>query len=163
MLRTTSSTAWRGVVSRKPRPRSATSALSTPTRRASRAARPPRLSGMILITINLPGTRHGTSARPPCQEEMRRDHSAALHPHSAQRVAICPVARRVHPLAREAVRHEVESPVNNEAFTRAVGTDPRKISSRLLADLGPTNTGDLGAPESVVRFAAPLYRGSNTR
>ena len=37
------------------------------------------------------------------------------------------------------------------------GTDPRKISSRILADLGPTNTGDPGVLESYVRFGALRY------
>jgi hypothetical protein len=37
------------------------------------------------------------------------------------------------------------------------GTDPRKISSRLLADLGPTNTGDPGVLESYIRFGAQRY------
>ena len=37
------------------------------------------------------------------------------------------------------------------------GTDPRKISSRVLADLGPTNTGDPGVLESYVRFGALRY------
>ncbi len=37
------------------------------------------------------------------------------------------------------------------------GTNPRKISSRLLADLGPTNTGDPGVLESYIRFGALRY------
>ena len=37
------------------------------------------------------------------------------------------------------------------------GTDPHKISSRLLADLGPTNTGDPGVLESFIRFGALRY------
>jgi len=37
------------------------------------------------------------------------------------------------------------------------GTDPRRISSRLLADLGPTNTGDPGVLESYIRFGALRY------
>ena len=37
------------------------------------------------------------------------------------------------------------------------GTDPRRISSRLLADLGPTNTGDPGVLESFIRFGALRY------
>jgi hypothetical protein len=37
------------------------------------------------------------------------------------------------------------------------GTNPRKISSRLLADLGPTNTGDPGVLESYIRFGAQRY------
>jgi hypothetical protein len=37
------------------------------------------------------------------------------------------------------------------------GTDPRKISSRALADLGPTNTGDPGVLESYIRFGALRY------
>src|SRR5262245_22710872 len=37
------------------------------------------------------------------------------------------------------------------------GTDPRKISSRLLADLGATNTGDPGVLESFIRFGALRY------
>jgi hypothetical protein len=37
------------------------------------------------------------------------------------------------------------------------GTDPRKINSRLLADLGPTNTGDPRVLESYIRFGAQRY------
>jgi hypothetical protein len=37
------------------------------------------------------------------------------------------------------------------------GTDPRKIHSRVLADLGPTNTGDPGVLESYIRFGAQRY------
>ena len=37
------------------------------------------------------------------------------------------------------------------------GTDPRKVSSRILADLGPTNTGDPGVLESYIRFGALRY------
>ena len=37
------------------------------------------------------------------------------------------------------------------------GTDPRRITSRLLADLGPTNTGDPGVLESFIRFGALRY------
>jgi hypothetical protein len=37
------------------------------------------------------------------------------------------------------------------------GADPRKISSRILADLGPTNTGDPGVLESYIRFGALRY------
>jgi hypothetical protein len=37
------------------------------------------------------------------------------------------------------------------------GADPRKINSRLLADLGPTNTGDPGVLESFIRFGALRY------
>lgn len=37
------------------------------------------------------------------------------------------------------------------------GTDPRKVNSRLLADLGPTNTGDPGVLESFIRFGALRY------
>jgi hypothetical protein len=37
------------------------------------------------------------------------------------------------------------------------GTDPRRISSRLLADLGPTNTGDPRVLESFIRFGAQRY------
>ena len=37
------------------------------------------------------------------------------------------------------------------------GTDPRRINSRLLADLGPTNTGDPGVLESFIRFGALRY------
>ena len=37
------------------------------------------------------------------------------------------------------------------------GSDRRKISSRLLADLGPTNTGDPGVLESFIRFGAQRY------
>jgi hypothetical protein len=42
------------------------------------------------------------------------------------------------------------------------GTDPRKISSRLLADLGPTNTGDPGVLESFIRFGALRYPARQT-
>ena len=42
------------------------------------------------------------------------------------------------------------------------GTDPRKISSRLLADLGPTNTGDPGVLESYIRFGALRYHARAT-
>jgi hypothetical protein len=44
--------------------------------------------------------------------------------------------------------------------TRA--TDPRRISSRLLADLGPTNTGDPGVLESFIRFGALRYPARQT-
>jgi hypothetical protein len=37
------------------------------------------------------------------------------------------------------------------------GADRRRINSRLLADLGPTNTGDPGVLESFIRFGAPRY------
>ena len=37
------------------------------------------------------------------------------------------------------------------------GTDPRKINSRILADLGPTNTGDPRVLESFIRFGAQRY------
>jgi hypothetical protein len=37
------------------------------------------------------------------------------------------------------------------------GADPRRIHSRLLADLGPTNTGDPGVLESYIRFGAQRY------
>jgi hypothetical protein len=37
------------------------------------------------------------------------------------------------------------------------GTDPRRIHSRILADLGPTNTGDPGVLESYIRFGAQRY------
>lgn len=37
------------------------------------------------------------------------------------------------------------------------GTDPRKINSHLLADFGPTNTGDPGVLESYIRFGAQRY------
>jgi hypothetical protein len=37
------------------------------------------------------------------------------------------------------------------------GTDPRRINSRILADLGPTNTGDPGVLESFIRFGALRY------
>ena len=37
------------------------------------------------------------------------------------------------------------------------GADRRKINSRLLADLGPTNTGDPGVLESFIRFGAQRY------
>jgi hypothetical protein len=42
------------------------------------------------------------------------------------------------------------------------GTEPRKISSRLLADLGPTNTGDPGVLESYIRFGAQRYPAKAT-
>ena len=42
------------------------------------------------------------------------------------------------------------------------GTDPRKISSRLLVDLGPTNTGDPGVLESYIRFGALRYPARQT-
>ena len=37
------------------------------------------------------------------------------------------------------------------------GADRRRINSRLLADLGPTNTGDPGVLESFIRFGAQRY------
>src|SRR5215467_1007312 len=37
------------------------------------------------------------------------------------------------------------------------GDDPRKVHSRLLADLGPTNTGDPGVLESFIRFGSLRY------
>ena len=83
MARTTSSTAWRGTVSRNPRSRSAISALSTPGGRASCAALPARIFGMILIPIS---DSHGTRARPPCQEAMRtRPWRSAPHARNAWR------------------------------------------------------------------------------
>jgi cysteine peptidase C11 family protein len=42
------------------------------------------------------------------------------------------------------------------------GTDPRRIHSRLLADLGPTNTGDPGVLESYIRFGALRYPARQT-
>jgi Clostripain family len=42
------------------------------------------------------------------------------------------------------------------------GTDPRNINSRLLADLGPTNTGDPRVLESSIRFGAQRYPGRAT-
>ena len=42
------------------------------------------------------------------------------------------------------------------------GTDPRRISSRLLADLGPTNTGDPGVLESFITFGAERYPARRT-
>ena len=42
------------------------------------------------------------------------------------------------------------------------GTDPRKINSRLLADLGPTNTGDPRVLESFIRFGAQHYPAQAT-
>ena len=42
------------------------------------------------------------------------------------------------------------------------GTDPRKINSRLLADLGPTNTGDPRVLESFIRFGAQRYPAQAT-
>ncbi len=42
------------------------------------------------------------------------------------------------------------------------GTDPRKISSRLLADLGPTNTGDPGVLESFIRYGTLRYPARRT-
>jgi hypothetical protein len=37
------------------------------------------------------------------------------------------------------------------------GTNPRRIHSRILADLGPTNTGDPGVLESYIRFGVQRY------
>src|SRR5215470_11222803 len=42
------------------------------------------------------------------------------------------------------------------------GTDPRKISSHVLADLGATNTGDPGVLESFIRFGALRYPARKT-
>ncbi len=42
------------------------------------------------------------------------------------------------------------------------GTDPRKINSRLLADLGPTNTGDPRVLERFIRFGAQRYPARST-
>jgi hypothetical protein len=42
------------------------------------------------------------------------------------------------------------------------GTDPRKINSRLLADLGPTNTGDPRVLEGFIRFGAQRYPAQAT-
>ena len=42
------------------------------------------------------------------------------------------------------------------------GSDPRKINSRLLVDLGPTNTGDPGVLESFIRFGAHRYPARST-
>src|SRR5262249_12688372 len=42
------------------------------------------------------------------------------------------------------------------------GTDPQKISSRVLVDLGPTNTGDPGVLESFIRFGALRYPARKT-
>jgi hypothetical protein len=42
------------------------------------------------------------------------------------------------------------------------GSDRRKINSRLLADLGPTNTGDPGVLESFIRFGAQRYPARST-
>jgi hypothetical protein len=41
-------------------------------------------------------------------------------------------------------------------------SDPRRISSRLLADLGPTNTGDPGVLESFISFGAERYPARKT-
>lgn len=42
------------------------------------------------------------------------------------------------------------------------GENPRRINSRRLADLGPTNTGDLGVLESYLRFRAQRYPAERT-
>jgi len=42
------------------------------------------------------------------------------------------------------------------------GEDPRRIHSRLLADLGPTNTGDPGELESFIRFGVERYPAERT-
>jgi hypothetical protein len=42
------------------------------------------------------------------------------------------------------------------------GENPRRIHSRLLADLGPTNTGDPGVLESYIRFGAQRYPAKAT-
>ena len=42
------------------------------------------------------------------------------------------------------------------------GENPRRIHSRLLADLGPTNTGDPGVLESYIRFGAQRYPATAT-
>jgi hypothetical protein len=42
------------------------------------------------------------------------------------------------------------------------GENPRRIHSRLLADLGPTNTGDPGVLESYMRFGAQRYPAKAT-
>jgi hypothetical protein len=42
------------------------------------------------------------------------------------------------------------------------GADPRKLHSRLLADLGPTNTGDPGVLESFIRFGSLRYPAHRT-
>jgi hypothetical protein len=42
------------------------------------------------------------------------------------------------------------------------GTDSGRITSRLLADLGPTNTGDPGVLESFIRFGAQRYPARST-
>jgi hypothetical protein len=43
------------------------------------------------------------------------------------------------------------------------GTDSCRINSRLLADLGPTNTGDPRALESFIRFGAQRYPARTSR
>jgi hypothetical protein len=42
------------------------------------------------------------------------------------------------------------------------GENPRRISSRLLADLGPTNTGDPGVLDSYMRFGTQRYPAKAT-
>ncbi len=42
------------------------------------------------------------------------------------------------------------------------GEDPRRIQSRLLADLGPTNTGDPRVLESFIRFGVERYPAERT-
>ncbi len=42
------------------------------------------------------------------------------------------------------------------------GADPRRIHSRVLADLGPTNTGDPAVLESYLRFGAQRYPAKRT-
>jgi hypothetical protein len=42
------------------------------------------------------------------------------------------------------------------------GRDPRRINSRLVADLGPTNTGDPRVLESFIRFGAQRYPARST-
>ncbi|MEK8036522.1 MAG: forkhead-associated protein, partial [candidate division NC10 bacterium] len=42
------------------------------------------------------------------------------------------------------------------------GEDPRRIHSRLLADLGPTNTGDPRVLASYLRFGARRYPARKT-
>ncbi|MEK8035965.1 MAG: clostripain-related cysteine peptidase, partial [candidate division NC10 bacterium] len=42
------------------------------------------------------------------------------------------------------------------------GEDPRRIHSRLLADLGPTNTGDPRVLESFIRFGVERYPAERT-
>jgi hypothetical protein len=86
-------------VSRNPRSRSATSALSTPGGRASCSGLPTRVPGMILISINQPrpGNGHGTRAHAQCQQ---RDKKATVAYESANPSATCTPFSPALPLGR---------------------------------------------------------------